>query len=151
MNRGGFAEWLIVTWGAVEGYMDVALIAEFGLLNFAPPPPSDDQHSVESQVRQVMKRARRKDEQIELPLDLPFNKKMEFLVKIGAIKKNERTVLRQFQKDRNRCFHGGIWGSKFINLSNDEKTLIMNHAEKALDISSDVMSRLLPSWRVACK
>lgn len=100
---------MIVEWAVVEQNLDVTLIGEFGLLSFVPPEADVDYHSVQAQLRQVLKSTRRKEtQQIALLLDLPFYKKMEFLMAIGAIRKNEALALEKFRKDRNRCFHGEI-------------------------------------------
>jgi len=124
--------------------VDWTLISEFGLFGFLPPATPKDQHSVEGQLRELLKRTARKElQQTCLLLDLLFNKKMEFLQKIEAIKKNERSAFHQFQRDRNRYFHGGIPGSQFIKLSDQEKTLMINHAERAVITCNTVMSRSL--------
>jgi hypothetical protein len=139
-----FAEFLIVSWGRIEGNLDVMLVGEFGLLSFAPPEDSEHQESVESQLGQVLRQTKQKEaQQVALLLDLPFNRKMDFLKKVEAINEKEYTALRQFQRDRNHCFHGGIWGSPLVKLSMEEKKLILNHAEKAIDASSSSIMRLL--------
>jgi hypothetical protein len=140
---------MILAWGEVEANINVTLLAEFGLLTLASSPssaPGKDRLSFEAWMRFFDVRTNPKEiQQIHLLLDLPLNKKIDFLRKVGAINKEEFSTLRQFQRDRNNSFHGVILGSSALYLSKEDKISIMNHGVEASEVSSEIAMRSIRS------
>ena len=129
-RKGRFGEFILFAWSAIEANIDMALIAEFGLLGKlgqrageGVPFDETDEFSKKSKFL----------------LDIPFGRRMDFLSKSGVIKKEEFSVLHEFQRDRNRFFHGRE--PSFIHLSPDEKDGIMDRGSKATTTSFDIAER----------
>lgn len=113
---------MLYAWNEIEAYIDVAFIAEFRLLGKLGPKAQTlgtpfDESDEFSDRRKFL-------------LDATFNKKLEFLRKVGVVHKKESTTLRKFQKDRNRYFHGRE--PSFVYLDDSERVLIMDGAQEAL-------------------
>jgi len=148
-RKGSFAEFMILAWGHVEANLDRTFLAEFNLLEFISPKLSKDSrehlgHSVEEQLQQLLQRTKLKElKQIDLLLDIPLVKKMDFLRSIGAIEKHEYSTIDKFRKERNHLFHGDVLGLPFRDLSNSENDSIMDRGEQAVGFSFDIALRSL--------
>lgn len=121
---------MLYAWSQIEANIDIALIAEFGLLgklgtraNVGMPFDETDEYNDKRKLLRA----------------IPFGKRMEFLNETSVIKKEEFSVLRDFQRDRNRFFHGRE--PSFIHLSPSEKDGIMDRGTKATITSFDIADR----------
>lgn len=120
-----FGDFILLAWSEIEANINVIFLFEFGL-----PPKLELREGLQWPLfgRKEL-----------LLLDIPFNKRVDFLNQIGAIKKDEIAALRKFQKDRNRYFHGKE--PPFVHLSEKDREKIMDTAWKATEASFNIAQR----------
>ena len=97
-KQGKMAELVLVSWGAIETYVDILMSLEYGLSL--------------------------SDERAELLSDFGYQKKLDFLKKRGKIDGDQYKVIHAFQQRRNDIFHKTISGRIFEEDSSEKKEIM---------------------------
>jgi hypothetical protein len=142
-NKGQFWEALVHAWGYVESDIDVALVDEFGLLSNFALVTTKKQTVVKVDPKTKTKRTYevQPDPRIVHLLRLNFERKVGILKDRKRMLGDESGPITTFANLRNDLFHGNNYQSRHIQLSNEEKSSLLNSAALALNASTKVVNR----------
>ncbi len=121
-EEGRFFELFLVVWARVEESVDALFLHDYGLRYLdikGGLGGTEDKGAPKEQAN------------VKFLLEHNFEKKYDYLKKRGFFEDPEKEAIGNLQGERNRLFHGNLYGSHILGLSEKEKARIAKIAVRA--------------------